>query len=353
MAGLTPAGLSPTALGGASGSFLITSLSPSVVHTGGRTIIEIIGTGFRLPAIPPPSKAISVQPPPSVAVTFDGVSALNVAVVSSTRMIVEVPPSPLPITKPDYGEGVATVAFQNLDENGVAIPGETASFTGLSYQRPQLANEGIIARVTRYLLREIRLQVIANASISNNTDFDSSTDDLLQITELSKLPGIALVGPELTENMFYTSYAGPLVTDIFGDISRIRPAYTVDARYTVVGVSNSMIELLNLMTVVHQFLERTKVLSVPVDPSNLSLGMLRYELDVVEGDDMKVFGSPNESNIRSFSGSILVRGVDIGDIAGFAGDRIVEKTRPVTDFEAGFVIEQIGPDYKRGPSPGD
>jgi hypothetical protein len=287
---------------------------------------------------------MSVAQKPTVQVAFNSVCSNKVAVISSTRMIVSVPQSPLPVDKPNYGEGAVTLTFQNLDEAGIPIPGETASFAGFSYQRPQLSNEGIITRVTRYVLRQLRLQIIANVSLTNNTDFDTNADNMQQVTELASLPGLALIGPELTENMFYTANVGFSTTDIFGDVTRFRAPYTVDARYTIVGVSNSMLELLNLMTVTQQFFERNKYLIVPVDPSNLSLGTISYELDMVEGDDMKVFGSPNESNIRAFSGNILVRGVDIGGVAGFASDTAEDRNRPVTELCSGLVIEQIPPE---------
>lgn len=63
----------------------IANVTPAEGHTGGRTLVEITGTGFRLPTSPAPTGPTSA-PPPSVRVTFGTVAASNVAIFSSTLL---------------------------------------------------------------------------------------------------------------------------------------------------------------------------------------------------------------------------------------------------------------------------
>jgi hypothetical protein len=63
----------------------ITSVTPGEGHTGGKTLVELVGTGFRLPA-DPPATGPAPAPPPSVRVKFGGREATEVQVWSETRL---------------------------------------------------------------------------------------------------------------------------------------------------------------------------------------------------------------------------------------------------------------------------
>lgn len=63
----------------------IASVTPAEGHTGGRTLVEIVGTNFRLPTAPAPTGPTSA-PPPSVRVKFGTAEASNVAVFSSSLL---------------------------------------------------------------------------------------------------------------------------------------------------------------------------------------------------------------------------------------------------------------------------
>lgn len=52
----------------------ITTVTPSAGPTGGRTLIHVVGTGFRLPD-PPPSTGVVPVPGPTVRVDIDGTRA--------------------------------------------------------------------------------------------------------------------------------------------------------------------------------------------------------------------------------------------------------------------------------------
>lgn len=63
----------------------ITSISPNVGHTGGRTLIALAGTNFRLPTAPAPTGP-TTPPPPSVRVLVGGQAAEGVLVESATLL---------------------------------------------------------------------------------------------------------------------------------------------------------------------------------------------------------------------------------------------------------------------------
>lgn len=63
----------------------ISTISPTEGHTGGRTLVEITGTNFRLPTAPP-ATGMTSDPASSVRVKFGTVAASGVAVFSSTLL---------------------------------------------------------------------------------------------------------------------------------------------------------------------------------------------------------------------------------------------------------------------------
>jgi hypothetical protein len=56
------------------------------------------------------------------------------------------------------------------------------------------------------------------------------------------------------------------------------------------------------------------------------------------------------SNIRAFSGSVVIRGFDLEDLAGFTGESIVEVTQMIDEIVTS--LDQTGESYDVGPSPG-
>jgi hypothetical protein len=105
----------------------------------------------------------------------------------------------------------------------------------------------------------------------------------------------------------------------------------VDLGFTLVGVADHTTELLNLMAATGLYFHRHKYLEMERDPMNPGAGRVRYEMDVTPDGDLRVTSQPNESNIRSFSGSFVVRGFDLEDLGGVPGDAAFERTAPADD----------------------
>jgi len=326
-----------------------TSVAPALVHTGGRSVVDVAGTGFRVPSLPPPNQgAVSVPAGPGVGVWLDGEPAEEVLVLSTTRLLVRVPPSPVEAIKAnDYGEGLVDVTIRNLDDDGVPIPGEeVVAADALTYQRAQLATETDLARMVRMLIRDLRRQIISNVALVSHTDWDDDPADLLNKTALAQVPGIALIGPALSENGFYRTNELQPSDDPLAPLERNvrRSPYTVDAVFSLVGVSDEPNELLSLMALATQYFERNPFLYLQRDPTDATLGRVRYEMDFTDDGDLADTSVPNESNIRSFSGTFVIRGFDIEGVAGFPTDAVRTKTAYTDDEGVRLQSEALSTD---------
>jgi hypothetical protein len=332
----------------------ISAISPNTVHTGGKSLVEISGTNFKVPTLPPPANEPYTTGTPTVAVLFGTEESTEVSVVSATRLFALIPRSPIEISKTtNYGEGSVDVTVRNLDDNGDPIVGEEVVETdGLTYSRVQLATESDFQRLIRQIVFEFRCQMIPNVQITSHTDYDSDTVDAENITDLAELPGIVLVGPTLRENrLFSQNKPISLEASTPGEYLRRRVGYTVDLEFSIVGVSNLTAELVNLMAVVNGFFEKNKYLELLRDPSDSSLGSVQYEMDFLEDGDLAVSGSPNNSNIRVFSGRFVIRGFDMQDLTGFANDQTIGQTAVTDDEGVRLSTYQIGDSYRTGSSP--
>jgi hypothetical protein len=301
---------------------IATSLAPATGPTGGLTLVELQGSGFRLPPTPP-AFGPTTTPRPTVAVLVGGRPATSVRVLASDR---------LSFLSPRNDAGARDVVVRNLDDDSAPIAGEeTILAGGFTYFRPQLATESDLTRLVRTLLRELKRQVIDNVVLTVQTDFDAETGDELHLAQLASLPGLVLVGPELIEDRFYSVNRlpeAPTGPEVF---ARRRVPYTVDLGFTLIGTSDHTVELLNLMAAAELFFHRNKVLEMERDAADPAAGSVRYEMDLTPGGDLKVTSQPNESNVRSFSGAVVVRGFDLEDLAGVASDSVVERGARVTE----------------------
>jgi hypothetical protein len=84
----------------------IDSISPATGPTGGLTLVDIVGSGFRLPPAPPPA---GPTPPlrATVEVLVNGRRALDVQLLSPGRLTARTPPG---------DAGAADFVVRNLDD---------------------------------------------------------------------------------------------------------------------------------------------------------------------------------------------------------------------------------------------
>ncbi len=376
----------------------ISSVSPATGHSGGQTLLEIVGTGFALPAAPAATGPVAVAPP-SVTVTVGGRAATGVAVVSATTIYCLTPKGdPVQITRgftasattnlltsaahglkagqsvrpyvsSDAGElpapliahreyfvvspltntlqlaltpggaaidlttdGTGTLALdawtpvnvtvQNNGSTGVPVSGELATATAaFAFARPDLAEESELARAMRALIRELKRQVHPNVSLSTHTDYDSTTGDTLNLALVESVPALILGNLEIPEDRIHHVPARTEVDVGTGRFVERRPAVAVDLQGTLIGVANNQIELLNLMHALRMFFKKTPYLDVDRSASDSSLGAVQYELDWSFGGPVSVSHQGDNTNVESFGGSVVVRGVLLEDMPGISNDR--------------------------------
>ena len=279
------------------------------------------------------------------------VTTLTLTLVTGATLVDEGPTSGTEVVSYAYGEGKIDVTIRNCDDDGIPIPGEEVIVAnGYTYSRVQLATETNLTRLVRKLRRELRKQVIPNVVLGVNTEYDQTTGDRLSLVMLAELPGIALNGPILAEDRFF-SLNGMITTVSDDGTIEQRPApFTVDLTFDIIGVSNSQVELLNMMALLTQVIDRNPYLYMERVDGDPSQGYVRYEFDFAAGGGFATAAIENTSNIRSFSGSVVIRGFDLEDMAGFAGESIVDVTQAVEEIV--MTIDQTGESYDVGPSPG-
>jgi hypothetical protein len=295
----------------------IISVQPPSGLAGGRTLVAVTGSGFRIPAPASPSV-------PSIAVAVGGKPAAEVSVFSDGLLQFA-----LPANEPGV---VADVLVQNLDDSGVPIPGEEATAAGaFAYVRPSLTGENDLTRTVRTLIRELKRQVLENVALTVQTDFEDESDAQLALVHIASIPALILVGPDVRENRFFSLNQLPEETDGSGGFVQRRVPRTVDLGFTIVGVSDHATELLNLLAATEVFFNRNKYLEQDRDPENSAAGQVQYEMDLAPDGELRASSQPNASNIRNFSGAFVVRGVDIEGLPGLPEDSVVERGRAVDE----------------------
>lgn len=307
--------------------------TPAEGPTAGRALVEVYGSGFRLPPAFPASSGpsgpaqaglVRVGVQKTVSVTFDGAEAPLVEVVRSNLLRVLTPVSPIPaVSATGHGAGTVDVVVRNLDDAGVPIPGEEVTLAdGYAYRRPKLdaATESDFLRLVRAFLREWKRQVLPDVVLTDHTDFDP--DVSTAFVEVAALPAIVLSLTGIPENRFYSLNEGPEeeINEDRVDVRR-RPR-TVDLNFDVIGISASTMEMTNLLAAANEFMRRNPFLDLDRDPADPGKGRVSYELDFQPGASFEVGNRPNNSNLRSFSGAVVVRGFDFEGFTGFPADEI-------------------------------
>jgi hypothetical protein len=218
------------------------------------------------------------------------------------------------IRTPSRIAGTVDLVVRNLDATGVLVLGEEAVLTAAyRFLAPQIIREANLTRLVRGLLRELKKQILANASMTVSVDYDDTAIDGLNVVALSRLPSVVLSGPKVSENRFFssnTSHEDVVPGSSGPELRRRRPPFTVDLSFTITAASDRTVELLNLMAAVATFLNRNRWFELPRNPEDADAGTVRWEMDP-EGDfQTQLDGS---DDVRAFSCGFVVRGFDIDE----------------------------------------
>lgn len=294
----------------------ITSVSPSTVWTGGQMVL-IVGTNFKVPTIPVPQNRPLPAPTPTVQVLCDGVACTDVGVHSATKVSCRLPAH-------DPGAAVA-ITVKNLDASCVPIAGETATkAAAVTYARPDLSAEDDGGVVDRTVIKLLRRLVLDNVIKQVHPDFGVYP---FEVTFLGETPALVLGGPNITPDAPYytTEMKVEVASDVTGLLDLKRPPSVHRFDYTITGYTKNESQNVSLMTLTKKVLERQKFLVVPRDKADATKGTISYPLQVPIDAQFRDTSTPNKDGLRSFTGSFVIRGVNLEDIASFPGESTMEK----------------------------
>ncbi len=301
----------------------LTACAPSSVFTGGQ-LVTLTGTNFRGPYALPASGPVPV-PPPTMEIRFGGALASNVAWVSSTSVMCQAP---------NHDPGAVTISLQNLDATGAPISGEAVIVSGLAtYARADLTTESDFTRLTRALLLLLTQQTIENVVQTVETDYTDNAGAIeFNFVNTAKLPCVVLSAPTTKTDAFYDLDLIPERSTGSTTYEQRRLMRTVDVTWKVLVIDDHQVRIQNLLALVQQFFTLNNWLYLDRDPSDLSLGQVRYEMQCGE------FGStgiPNNHNLRAFAGDVTIRGFTYEDVAGAPGTMLRRKGGTADTIEFG------------------
>lgn len=292
----------------------ISGVSPSPIWTGGQ-LVTISGTNFRTPTAPTyPLAGPYPAPTQTVRVTFGGSLATTVRVRSATL---------IECMAPRHDAGAADVALQNLDDTGAAIAGEVVTAVGaVTYARPKLTDAPDFDRLNRQIIRELKRQILPNVVQFVSVDFGETPFDF---TALGELPALVISHPDMVEDRpHYNSNAdieqggAPATT-----FTKRRAPRTYMVTYTIWGFAKLAQQVIPLQVLVGQFFDRNPRLTIAVDPNDSSKGEISYTMYVPIEAPLRGTTVPNPNDIKSFTGTFVIRGVNVEELASFPGEGVV------------------------------
>lgn len=285
----------------------IDSISPNTGLPGGRYLLTIIGGDFELPPSPPVAGFVGGGVPETVRIEINGERAAAVKVWTDGLITCLAPAF--------RGDPALLSAAPGLDVDVVItnLTGpESATYDGaFTYARQDFTRgDGPLAHVLRTLLREFRRQVLEYIAFSTQVDFDGSTADLLDVIELSRVPAIGLFGPKISENKFRRSCERPVSRDEPNlEFSVYRGPRVVDMEFEATIHAKGETQAAHLAEEFVQFFERNQRLSVDRDPDDASKGRVEFDMFLTDGPSRS--GSPNDSDVLSYSATFRIEGVSI------------------------------------------
>ncbi len=298
----------------------LTSIAPTTGHSGGQTLIEIVGTGFALPP-DPPATGPAPAPAPSLSVKVGGRSCTSVAVVSSVLAYALTP-------KGDPDGTAKDCVVQNLDASGVPIGGETDTLVeAFTFVRPDLTVEGHLAQVIRVFIEDLQRQIVENVYYSRHTDYDDE-GEATNIAFVTRLPALVIGNVDYSDNREQHTDEDNTAKDVGTDrFVELRPPTPADIKATLVGVvggpgHDNPVSLLNLLQAVRGYFKKNPWLYVPRDPDNEDAGEVRYELHWSFAGNVSVTHSNEGTNVEAFGGGIMIKNVFLETMPGLPDDKV-------------------------------
>lgn len=290
----------------------ISSVTPSRGHSGGGTVLRIVGTNFQLPPTPPASGSGPVpEADPTVRVFVGGVEARRVRVASATVLYVTT-------ERRDPAAGL-TVEVRNVGPWGETIALGT-KVTAYEYARPVLTTPSDLERLVKTLHAELVRQVYPEVVVTAHVDWADPAAALRGVAT-APLPCVFLAGPTLRPNQLYRTAerARPALSGVADVVLEHRAPLTDDVVFIVGALADKHATIISLSAALRDFKLRNPFLWFP--RSDGSTNLVRYDL-TFEGD-FSVDSSPDESNVRTCSTTVSIDGFDTLTAPGFDNDQAV------------------------------
>jgi hypothetical protein len=313
------------------------SVTPAVGPVGGQNVIEIIGTNFQVPSLPPVSGPAPFVPP-TVEVFIDDNPALQTEVLSSTRLFVAVP-AWHGVEIPDAAIPAVTITIRNIDVAGSLIASEEViTPDAYIYERPPIhatptkptAAPSAYALVAAALITACRRQIIENTSMTTHVDYGE--DGVMEV-QVSKIPAIVIQGPIIAKDLEYWHNETTEVELPDGSFTIRKPPFVARMTFTLVGICDNEQEMLNLEASVIEMFERNKYLGVDANPK-VSDPTTRTNLVLQMTQPPQVTSAPGEDNIRTFTAACEIRGIEVQEIEAFIREyKIVNADLEVHDID--------------------
>lgn len=301
----------------------ITTVTPSTVSSQGWTYVEIAGSNFRPPTIVVPPDAPIPVPEPSVRVTIGAESPRETGFIDTSTIYV---------VTDAHAVGTHSITVTNLDDDGVAIPGETvtkANALTVSRPVPQLASD--LVRTLHVFGSMLQNQVLPRV-LFTNPHIDYSSDPGSGRTLTATIPAIAIDGPNVVPNMFYTQHGNESVQLTDTSYRLRKRGERKDIQMVLTIMSNSKVEALNLVAILDTFFRNNTSIKVPRNTADLSAGYAYYEL-YADPDGFRNRSNLNLSNIVSYAIPCYILGFEVESLAGFDSDSVLGYTDTADTIE--------------------
>jgi hypothetical protein len=279
-----------------------TSVSPTTGSAGGRNMVTITGTNFRVPG--------DVED--VVKVEFDGIELTRVDIMSATELRVVVPAF-TGIGTAASADPLAAVdiVITNLDDNGVAIVGENVTesdaytYTRTPIRDPNATQVNQIYRQIIYeMLRTFQRQLLTNVAIGTDVDY-GSLGEIVPLT--AKVPAISIIGPRIGENM-ETRHMWADFDEGTGQPADVYwPNYVANFEFDFVLATDKKREVFGMSQGLIDLFLRTPYLRVPSTVDDYTSTMHRFPFALITAPSTTI-SKPN-SNLISAPGVFEIRDI--------------------------------------------
>jgi len=260
----------------------ISAVVPGDGITLGGYLIEITGTNFRIPPVPPAGYT-GGEAQRTVKVEIDGVECDLVYEATTARVFALIPPY---AGDPDDLAKDVDVTVTNLDDDGDPIPGETVTLVdGFKYHYLDLAIEQPVTNVGRKLKHLMERRITKNVYLRTSPDYDDTVaDELDRIAEQAgDEPWVAIIGPTLEPNPDYQENEYQEKELAGGEYSNFREAVACDLTYEIAGGASGAMShqiTLNLLNLLVIFMRQTTHVEFEVAGSGVDLETEEREIEL-------------------------------------------------------------------------